>query len=99
MPIIDMPLEELREYRGINPPRRFDEFWDRSIEEMKQVDPCLELIPGKFQVPFAECFDMYFTGVGIRVHAQYIRPRRSGPILPYYSFMDTQEMPGTGRAS
>lgn len=79
MPIIDMPLEELREYRGINPrPADFDEFWDRSIEEMKQVDPCLELIPGKFQVPFAECFDMYFTGVGgSRVHAQYIRPKNA----------------------
>ncbi len=84
MPIIDMPLEELKEYQGINPcPADFDEFWDRSIEEMKQVDPCLELIPSEFQVPFAECFDMYFTGVGgARVHAKYIRPRNSSGPYP-----------------
>ncbi|NLA52485.1 MAG: acetylxylan esterase [Alcaligenaceae bacterium] len=77
MPIIDMPLEKLKKYQGKNPcPADFDEFWDRSIEEMKQVDPCVELIPSEFQVPFAECFDMYFTGVGgSRIHAQYIRPR------------------------
>ena len=92
MPIIDMPLEELKEYQGINPcPADFDEFWDRSIEEMKQVDPCLELIPSEFQVPFAECFDMYFTGVGgARVHAKYIRPRNSsGPhpaVLQFHGY-------------
>ncbi|NLO83484.1 MAG: acetylxylan esterase [Clostridiales bacterium] len=79
MPIIDMPLEQLKEYQGINPrPADFDEFWDRSIDEMKQLDPCVELIPSKFQVPFAECFDLYFTGVGgSRVYAKYIRPKNA----------------------
>lgn len=36
----------------------------------------LELIPGAFQTPQAECFDLYFTGVrGARIHAKYLRPR------------------------
>ena len=79
MPLIDMPLEQLKRYMGINPrPEDFDEFWDKSIAEMKAVDPKMELIPSKFKVPFAECFDLYFTGVGgSRVHAKYIRPRTS----------------------
>ena len=49
----------------------------------------MELIPGKFQVPFAECFDMYFTGVGSRVHAQYIRPKTPEPhpaVLQFHGY-------------
>ena len=79
MPIVDMPLEELRKYNGSSPcPKDIDEYWERAIAEMKGMDPNVELIPAKFQVPFAECFDMYFTGVrGARVHAKYLRPKNS----------------------
>lgn len=77
MPSIDMPLEQLKKYTGINPcPHDFDVYWDRALQEMKSLDPCIELIPSDFQVPYAECFDLYFTGVrGARVHAKYIRPK------------------------
>jgi len=77
MPIVDMPLEELKKYNGINPcPEDFDEYWERAIAEMKAVDPQVELVPAPFQVPFAECFDLYFTGVkGARIHAKYLRPK------------------------
>ncbi|MGQ9662782.1 MAG: acetylxylan esterase [Kiritimatiellia bacterium] len=79
MPLLfDMPLEKLRTYSGRNPrPSDFDQFWDRSLAEMRSVDPKLELKPSSFQTPFAECFDMYFTGVGgARVHAKLLRPRK-----------------------
>jgi cephalosporin-C deacetylase len=77
MPMIDMPLEKLKEYKGINPcPADFDNYWDKALEEMRALDPKVELIPSSFQVPFAECFDLYFTGVrGSRVHAKYLRPK------------------------
>jgi cephalosporin-C deacetylase len=41
----------------------------------------VELIPAEFQAPYAECFDLYFTGVnGARVHAKYLRPKHDkGP--------------------
>ncbi|MBN2711935.1 MAG: acetylxylan esterase [Planctomycetes bacterium] len=80
MPMLDMPLEKLREYKGINPcPADIDEFWDRSIAEMKAIDPQVELVPAKdFYVPFAECFDLFFTGIGgARVHAKYLHPKKS----------------------
>lgn len=79
MPMIDMPLEELRKYNGSSPcPTDIDEYWDKAIAEMKGVDPDLELIPARFQVPFAECFDLFFTGVrGARVHAKYLKPKNS----------------------
>ena len=79
MPLVDKPLAELRVYQGINPrPHDFDEFWDRSLAEMNAVDPALELRPSKFTTPFAECFDLFFTGVGgSRVHAKYLRPKNA----------------------
>jgi cephalosporin-C deacetylase len=77
MPIVDMPLEDLKKYQGRNPrPADFDVFWEKSLSEMRAVDPQVELKPSEFQVPFAECFDMYFTGVrGARIHVKYLRPK------------------------
>jgi cephalosporin-C deacetylase len=77
MPQVDMPLEKLQEYEGRNPrPEDFDAYWSRALEEMKAVDANVELIPSEFKVPFADCFDLYFTGVrGARIHAKYVRPK------------------------
>ncbi|WP_159886537.1 acetylxylan esterase [Paenibacillus puerhi] len=79
MPIVDMPLEKLKTYEGRNPkPADFDAYWEKALEEMKEVDPQVELVPAEFQVPFAECFHLYFTGVkGARVHAKYVRPKHA----------------------
>ncbi|NLM75879.1 MAG: acetylxylan esterase [Clostridiaceae bacterium] len=79
MPMIDMPLEELRNYMGSSPcPSDIDEFWDRAIREMKAVEPQVELVKSEFQTPFAECYYLYFTGVrGARIHAKYLRPKNA----------------------
>ena len=77
MPVIDMPLAQLKVYQGRNPcPPDMDAFWDKALAEMRAVDPKVELIPSAYQTPFAECLDLYFTGVGgARIHAKYLRPR------------------------
>jgi cephalosporin-C deacetylase len=77
MPLLDMPLAELKTYTGINPrPADFDEYWARALAELDAVDPDVELRPADFQASFAECFDLYFTGAGgARVYAKYLRPR------------------------
>ncbi len=85
MPLMfDMPLEKLKEYQGVNPrPADLDEFWDRSLDEMRSLDPQVELVPAEFQTPYAECFHLYFTGVGgARIHAQLLRPR-DAPAEPH----------------
>jgi len=84
MPQIDKPLAELREYRGINPrPDDFDAYWDAALAEMRGTDSCVELRPAKFQAPFAECFDLFFTGVGgSRIHAKYLRPKHAAEPHP-----------------
>ena len=62
---------------GINErPDDIDEFWASALAEMKAVDPKVELIPADFKTPFAECYHMYFTGVGgARVYAKFIKPK------------------------
>jgi cephalosporin-C deacetylase len=78
MPLLfDMPLAELREYQGTNPrPDDFDAYWDKALDEMRKTEAEVELVRAEFQVSFAECFDLYFTGVGgARVHAKYLRPK------------------------
>ncbi|TXK77182.1 alpha/beta fold hydrolase [Paenibacillus sp. N3.4] len=77
MPTLDMPLEQLKQYGGRNPkPADFEEFWSHSLDEMKSVNANVELVKSDFQVPFADCFDLYFTGVrGARIHTKYVRPK------------------------
>lgn len=77
MPIVDLPLPKLKEYQGRTPrPADFDDYWDRSLAEMRALDPAVELVPYELNAPFAECFHLYFTGAGgARVHAKYLRPR------------------------
>lgn len=84
MPLIDKPLEELKNYEGSSPcPSDIDEFWDASIAEMRSIDPKVELRPAEFQVDCAECFDLFFTGVdGARIHAKYVRPKNTSKPHP-----------------
>ncbi len=96
MPLtFDLPYEDLAGYQGRSPrPADFDQFWDRSLEELESVPPRVELIPAAVRAPagrgggkpFAEYLDLWFDGVGgARVHAKLVRPvgeaaeRSAGP--------------------
>ena len=86
MPLVDMPLPELLKYQGKNPcPKDMDSFWDNSISQMHKLDPQIELQPAEFKAPHAECFNLYFRGMGgAKVHAKYARPKgvKKGSKLP-----------------
>jgi cephalosporin-C deacetylase len=84
MPVFEMSLDDLRKYQGRNPkPADFDRYWDTGIAEMRAVDAEVELRPYDLKAPFAECFNLYFTGVGsARVHAKYVRPKASAKPHP-----------------
>jgi cephalosporin-C deacetylase len=80
MPLtFDFPIEKCKTYQGTNPrPADFDRFWDRSLAEMRALDPQVELKPAEFQARGVECFHLYFTGVGgARVHAKFLRPEKT----------------------
>jgi cephalosporin-C deacetylase len=77
MPLtFDLPFEQLGNYQGSSPrPIDFDQYWEAALDEMRSIDPQVELIPAEFQTPGCECFHLYFAGVhGARVHAKFLRP-------------------------
>ena len=84
MPMLDMPVKELEQYKGINPrPVDFDEYWEKAIEEMKAVDPQVTFVKSSFQTPTVECYDMYFTGVnGARIYVKHLRPKNIQGKIP-----------------
>ncbi|MCT2344834.1 acetylxylan esterase [Niallia taxi] len=78
----DMPLSDLQQYQGINPkPDDFDAYWAAGLKELQAQSLDYELIPASFQSKAAECFHLYFTGVGgARIHGQLVRPK--GQTIP-----------------
>lgn len=94
MPLVDMPLEKLKEYYGVTPcPKDFDAYWDKALEEMYALDAKVELVPTDFVLPCAECFDLYFTGMdNSRIHAKYLRPKEvSKPhpaVVQFHGYFD-----------
>lgn len=86
MPLtFDKPLPELYKYTGINPrPADFDTYWDESLAELDAIDPQIELRRNDtLPLRNAECFDLWFTGVGgARIHAKYVRPRNLSAPAP-----------------
>jgi len=83
MPILDMPLEQLKTYTGVNEcPADIDAYWDEGIAEMEVLGTDCELIP-VMSLPEAECYDLYFTGVGgAKIHAIFVRPKHIEMPLP-----------------
>jgi cephalosporin-C deacetylase len=77
MAVFEKSLDELKNYRGRNPcPPDFAAYWDSSVEEMRAVDPRVELRRNlALSSAAAECYDLHFTGVGgSRIYAKYLRP-------------------------
>lgn len=77
MPIVDMPLEKLKVYQGVNPrPDDFDAFWDRSLEELYTIDPQAELLPYDYPSRIADMYDLWFTSTkGARIHGRVAVPK------------------------
>ncbi|GAA0371558.1 acetylxylan esterase [Bacillus horti] len=74
----DMSLEGLRSYQGSSPkPTDFDSYWSRALKELDEQSLEYEHIPANIQTDVAECFHLYFTGVGgARVYAKLVKPKQ-----------------------
>ena len=72
-----MDLATLKDYKGITPvPEDFDAYWDRVLKDLAAVKPEADFTLADFQLPNAECYDLYFTGVnGARIYAKHVRPK------------------------
>ena len=84
MPLtFDFPLDKLKTYSGINPrPSNFEVYWNDALQEMREIDPQIELVPAEFQTKNASSYHLYFTGVGgARIHAKFIQPKNPLPAI------------------
>ncbi|AIQ16866.1 acetyl esterase [Paenibacillus sp. FSL H7-0357] len=72
-------LSQLKAYGGSSPkPEDFDLFWERALNDLNAQPLDYELVPAEFTSELAECFHLYFTGVGgARVHCKYVRPKKA----------------------
>jgi cephalosporin-C deacetylase len=90
MPLVDMPLEQLRQYQGRNPrPEDFDAYWDDGLEELGSVAPSSQLEEAAFAASFAECRHLWFQGVReARLHAKLVRPKTTpkGAVLMFHGY-------------
>lgn len=93
MPLqFDLPYEDLLSYTGRNPkPENHEAYWNKALNEMRGLDPEIELTRAAFQVPFADCYDMYFTGIGgARVYAKLLKAKAAsqpGPaVLMFHGY-------------
>lgn len=78
MPMIDMPLSKLKEYKGVNPrPADFDEFWDESLAELDAIDSNVELKPyEKLNSFIADAYELTFSSTkGARIYAKFLKPK------------------------
>ena len=84
MPIVDMPLEKLYQYKGSSPcPEDIDEYWDTALAEMDALDSHAEFVKKDFPSNFADFYDLYFTGTkGAKIHARFGRPKHVEGKIP-----------------
>ncbi|MFI6478377.1 acetylxylan esterase [Nonomuraea sp. NPDC050663] len=84
MPLFDLPLERLREYRPErDEPADFDGFWARTLAEAAEHDLAAEFVP--YDVPLAnvEVYDASFSGWGgDRIRGWFVLPRGAEGPLP-----------------
>ncbi|MDK1476814.1 acetylxylan esterase [Streptomyces sp. 549] len=90
MPLMDMPLEQLREYRPeIAEPADFDEFWGGTLAAARQAGDPAEYRPVETRLRSTEVYDVRFPGWdGQPVAGWLLLPRgASGPLPAVVSYI------------
>lgn len=84
MPIVDMPLAELKKYMGSSPcPADIDRYWDDALAEMDALEHNAKFTKVSFTSKGAEYYDLYFTGTkGARIHAKFAKPENIDGKIP-----------------
>ena len=82
MPLTDLPLEQLREYRPeVAEPVDFDGFWQRTVDEARAAGGEATLVPARTPIRELIVEDLTFPGFGGEpVRAWVTRPRAVGPL-------------------
>lgn len=83
-----MEKNEIFKYKGISPyPNDFDEFWDKEIEKANvhlKDKLKFEFIEKEFNIPFADCYDLYFNGIDdAKIYSKVIVPKNREEKIPF----------------
>ena len=80
MPSIDMPLEQIRQYRpALYRQSDFEPFWRKTVAEAVAQPANAELIPYNLPARGLQCYAVRFDGYkGGRLAGWYVRPERGG---------------------
>ncbi len=75
MPVLDMPVAQLKQYMGTNPiPADFDDYWKRGLDEVYSTPVNTQITPADLNSRSCDVYDLYFDSVkGARIYAKYIR--------------------------
>ena len=84
MPVFEMPLEELRHYKGCSPcPGDFKEYWREAFGELEATGLAYTCTPAAFEAPGVKCHDLWFVGTGgARVHCMFLKPAQFSGKIP-----------------
>ena len=79
MPIFDLPLSELEQYRPeIDEPDDFDDFWRSTLAEARAFDLSLQVAAVDAYLPLVDVADVTFAGFGGHpIKAWLLRPAGS----------------------
>lgn len=77
MPMVDMPIEKLYQYKGISPcPADFDEYWEEALAQMNAVEHNATLTKVEYPSKCADMYDLWFTGTKkAKIHAKVAIPK------------------------
>ncbi len=84
MPSLDMALEDLKKYNGINPkPKDFDEYWIKALEELEKIEEEYTITPSRFITPNILCYDLRFRGIkNENIYVKFLVPKKIEKPLP-----------------
>lgn len=93
MPMMDMPIQELKCYLGKgNYPSDFIDYWNRQIARLNERDLEYELVKKEFLNECADYYELYFKGIdGARIHAKYICPKNRQNVPLILQFHDYKQ--------
>ncbi|MGL6063990.1 MAG: alpha/beta fold hydrolase [Fusobacteriaceae bacterium] len=84
VPSLDMPLEELKKYNGINlKPKDFDEYWIKALKDLEEIEEKYTLTPSSFITPNILCYDLKFNGINNEnIYVKFLIPKQKEKPLP-----------------
>ncbi|MGL4976400.1 MAG: acetylxylan esterase [Cetobacterium sp.] len=84
MPNIDLPLSELKKYKGRDIcPADIDEFWKKSVEKLSKSDADVRITPAEFKSPVADCYDLVFKSFdGEDIYVKMMLPKNIKKQVP-----------------